>query len=59
MPQTDSRVISAPPTGRISRKWYVEGFQDAMHQLTEILDRDGVDAMLEYLRNNTVRRSGS
>jgi hypothetical protein len=54
-----SRVISAPPTGRISRKWYVEGFQDAMHQLTEILDRDGVDAMLEYLRNNTVRRSGS
>lgn len=33
-------------------KWYAEGYQDALAELAEILERDGVDEMIKYLKAN-------
>jgi hypothetical protein len=34
------------------RNAYADGYQDAVRELAEILERDGVEAMTEYLRLN-------
>jgi hypothetical protein len=34
------------------RNDYAAGYQDALAEIAEILDRDGVDAMVEYIRLN-------
>lgn len=31
---------------------YARGYQDALSELSEILERDGTDAMIEYLHAN-------
>lgn len=46
-------MATLTPTGKVSHKWYVEGYQAAMEDIAARLAEGGEEAVREWVRNNT------